>query len=292
MGIAVAMDTASLIVSIKQLGVVDDISPANCTWTVKLPFVVGVESKLEVQTRTSGDVKWAFAGVQVQAELSGSEDVVVVAVGQDSHDNDGKYTVTLTPPAIGVYSLQVTVDGKHIRNSPCDVHVVHNYSNLKYTDEKFSCVSYSSTKINCMVIYSGRIYLSLWHKSNKHYYCHIAVYSLDGKCEQTIGSYGNGTRDFDDPHGIAIYGDNMYVADRNNHRIQKLTISGTFVRSFGQDLLKYPKLLLPYPITKSWLLTVLQKSKCFFPMAMLQRALVVHLLQMVALRVFAFMTLW
>ena len=269
MGIAVAMDTASLIVSIKQSGIVDDISPANCTWTVKLPFVVGVESKLLVQTRTSGDVKWACAGVQVQAELSevsGSEDVVV-AVGQDSHDNDGKYTVSLTPPAIGVYSLQVTVDGKHIRNSPCDVHVVaHNYSSLKCTNEKFSCALYSSTKINCMVIYSGRIYLSLWHNSHKyHKYCHISVYSLDGKREQTIGSYGNGTHDFDDPHGIAIYGDNMYVADRNNHRIQKLTISGTFVQSFGQDLLKYPEAIATISNHKILVATGTSEIQVFFP---------------------------
>ena len=270
MGIAVAMDTASLIVSIKQSGIVDDISPANCTWTVKLPFVVGVESKLLVQTRTSGDVKWACAGVQVQAELSevsGSEDVVVVAVGQDSHDNDGKYTVSLTPPTIGVYSLQVTVDGKHIHNSPCDVHVVaHNYSSLKCTNEKFSCALYSSTKINCMVIYSGRIYLSLWHNSHKyHKYCHISVYSLDGKREQTIGSYGNGTHDFDDPHGIAIYGDNMYVADRNNHRIQKLTISGTFVQSFGQDLLKYPEAIATISNHKILVATGTSEIQVFFP---------------------------
>lgn len=240
--IAVTIVPAAIIASIKELGNVDDISAAKCTWKLKTPLIANVESRLEVEAKTSEDVRWACADLQVWVELESKGQDGEVVTGLVDSNGDGTYTVTLTPPTIGLYQLHVTVDGEDIDNSPCDVHVTHNYSSLKCTYQTFSSVSYSTTNVNCMVIYSERIYLSLWHKSNKHYYyCNISVYSLDGRLQQTIGSYGNGHDNFDDPHGIAIKGDTMYVADTDNDRIQKLTTSGEFLQSFGKGKLQKPK---------------------------------------------------
>src|SRR5438874_6181110 len=50
----------------------------------------------------------------------------------------------------------------------------------------------------------------------------------------SFGSAGSGNGQFLDPAGVAVDGTgNVYVADRNNHRIEAFTNSGTFIRTWG-----------------------------------------------------------
>lgn len=50
------------------------------------------------------------------------------------------------------------------------------------------------------------------------------------------GSSGSGNGEFYQPYGIAIDGaGNMYIADAGNHRVQKLTSTGTFVTKWGKN---------------------------------------------------------
>ena len=57
----------------------------------------------------------------------------------------------------------------------------------------------------------------------------IEVFNDSGSKVLNIGSEGSGDGQFDDPLGIALRGDVMYVADTLNYRIQKLTLSGNFI---------------------------------------------------------------
>jgi DNA-binding beta-propeller fold protein YncE len=48
------------------------------------------------------------------------------------------------------------------------------------------------------------------------------------------GSFGTGDGQFDSPRGVATDATgNVYVADYNNHRIQKFTSAGTYVTQWG-----------------------------------------------------------
>ena len=48
------------------------------------------------------------------------------------------------------------------------------------------------------------------------------------------GSSGSGNGQFGRPHGIAVASDgSVYVADRDNHRVQKFTSEGVFVKKWG-----------------------------------------------------------
>jgi DNA-binding beta-propeller fold protein YncE len=50
----------------------------------------------------------------------------------------------------------------------------------------------------------------------------------------TWGRLGSGNGQFRFPHGVAVDGqDTVYVADRDNHRIQQFTSSGSFLRKWG-----------------------------------------------------------
>ena len=62
----------------------------------------------------------------------------------------------------------------------------------------------------------------------------IHVYDSSGKKKTTIGSNGSGELQFDSPHGIAISGEVVYVAEYGGNRIHKLTTGGEFLGTFGQ----------------------------------------------------------
>lgn len=63
----------------------------------------------------------------------------------------------------------------------------------------------------------------------------IQVFTLDGTPQRIIGARGTGPGQFDAPGGVAVAADGaIYVADFNNHRIQKLARDGTFLRQWGK----------------------------------------------------------
>lgn len=58
--------------------------------------------------------------------------------------------------------------------------------------------------------------------------------TLPARAVDTIGSPGNGAGQFNQPRGIAFdKAGNMFVADTNNHRIQKLSPNGKALATFG-----------------------------------------------------------
>jgi len=56
---------------------------------------------------------------------------------------------------------------------------------------------------------------------------------IQGTLVRNIGSHGTGDGQFYNPEGIAVDGENLYVVDNSNHRIQVFTKEGAFVRRFG-----------------------------------------------------------
>ncbi|MFW5782254.1 MAG: 6-bladed beta-propeller [Candidatus Muiribacteriaceae bacterium] len=75
----------------------------------------------------------------------------------------------------------------------------------------------------------------------------IVKYSSDGKMLNTLGTgsdkdgdyrmdYGFGYGEFRNPYFMAIDpSDNLFVADRGNHRVQKFTNTGDFIKAFGRN---------------------------------------------------------
>ena len=71
----------------------------------------------------------------------------------------------------------------------------------------------------------------------------ILMFTLDGQLIRTIGSYGSGPGQFNDPRAVAFAPDgdgDMYVLDRYNSRIQVFNANGVYQREFGNRQLKYP----------------------------------------------------
>lgn len=84
----------------------------------------------------------------------------------------------------------------------------------------------------------GRTWLIATAKSTHR----LVVFDADtGVRLRDVGGEGAGPGQFDRPNGIAVHGDRAFVVERDNRRVQVLSLPDfTPVASFGQDVLKSP----------------------------------------------------
>ena len=62
----------------------------------------------------------------------------------------------------------------------------------------------------------------------------IQVFGLDGTPRRIIGTPGDGPGQFNAPGGVAVAANgDLFVADFYNHRVQRLTADGQFIRQWG-----------------------------------------------------------
>ena len=72
---------------------------------------------------------------------------------------------------------------------------------------------------------TDNIYVSSWHKLQK--------FTSSGELIKCIGRKGSKEGELEDPRGVTLYDNQVYVCDRNNHRIQVFDLDLNFVRSIG-----------------------------------------------------------
>ena len=74
---------------------------------------------------------------------------------------------------------------------------------------------------------------------------------FEGKFVRTWGSNGSGQGQFNYPYGITVSGQEVYVSDCHNHRVQVFSKDGTFLRLFGSQGSGQGQFNRPYGITVS-----------------------------------------
>ena len=72
---------------------------------------------------------------------------------------------------------------------------------------------------------TDNIYVSSEHKLQK--------FTSSGELIKCIGRWGSKEGEFNDPRGVAIHSNQVYVCDRDNHRIQVFDLDLNFIRSIG-----------------------------------------------------------
>jgi 3-phytase len=70
----------------------------------------------------------------------------------------------------------------------------------------------------------------------------LVVYDAEtGRELRTVGGEGSALGQFNRPNGIAVFGDHLFVVERDNHRVQVFSLPGfTPIGSFGDDVLRSP----------------------------------------------------
>ena len=74
------------------------------------------------------------------------------------------------------------------------------------------------------------------------------IHDSSGKKKTTIGSEGSGELQFNQPQGIAITGEVIYVAEYSGNRIHKLTTGGEFLGTFAESLSDIGQFDCPFDI--------------------------------------------
>lgn len=84
----------------------------------------------------------------------------------------------------------------------------------------------------------GRTWLIASAKSSHR----LVVFDADsGERVRTVGSEGDGAGQFNRPNGVAVHGDHLFVVERDNHRVQVLSLPGfEVVGTFGSAELRSP----------------------------------------------------
>ena len=192
-----------------------------------------------------------------------SPDVVVTMV------TPSRYEVTYTPVSRGRHKLHVQVNDKEINGSPFTVTVYPDPKQLghplrivtgldwpygiafnnreemivgEWGADRLSILDTRGQKIRTFgscgdsphqmiqpvgiaTDDSGNIYVSSQHKLQK--------FTSTGELIKCVGRKGGKEGEFDDPRGLTLRDNLVYVCDRNNHRIQVFDLDLNFVRSIG-----------------------------------------------------------
>jgi tripartite motif-containing protein 2/3/tripartite motif-containing protein 71 len=171
--------------------------------------------------------KWPSGREKVEGVLSvmGSDyDLPLRATVTDGID--GTYSICYTPEVCGEYELKITVEGQPIKRSPFHLHV---HQKRKYEECTKHCQSFSTSDgaSDVAVDELGNVYAVI---NEQHY---IQVFDKNGTVVRSIGTKGSIESDFNNPCGIAIQGDILYVTDRGNNCVHKVSTSGEFMLKFG-----------------------------------------------------------
>ena len=91
----------------------------------------------------------------------------------------------------------------------------------------------------------------------------INMYGLEGKLIKSVGSYGNGEVQFNNPFGLDVSDrtNNIYVCDYYNHRIQILTEELKYHSMLGINLLRHPRYV---KVTRDRVLVLDGSDPCMF----------------------------
>ena len=228
--VKVCLQKNVLIRELSNLGYVTDINlcPTKSTWKTNSLAILNSPFQLKVKSLDSSGQKYLLGDLQVAAKIQPQVSGYQAVEGQVEDHEDGTYTITLTPLTAGPHQLLITIDGQDINNSPYNLEVRHSKPNYNTMNGGYKVLNTSIMSPLCIAIHeNGDMFIG------SEINC---IYVLDQKGVQksVIGSMGNGPGQFDTPSGLAIKEDVLYVADCNNHRIQKLKISGESIDVIGK----------------------------------------------------------
>ena len=224
--ISVDINTDELATYIESLRVVynEKASPNNTTAEIPPHVVIGKELKINIVCRDNGGKELSKGGAIVSGRLVPVEEKGTPIEAKTTDCGDGTYLVLFTPQQIGQHKLSLTVSGQSIRNSPFNLTIIESRD---YTTMKDPVRVIKSIYKPSSIAFSDSGDMFVTSCTNNCLY----ITDSNGKQKTTIGSlYSNKIRS---PSGIVVTGDVMYVVEHRCNRIQKLTLKGDFLDSFG-----------------------------------------------------------
>ena len=223
---SVDVNTDTLVSMITEFGYIPDTSCSNSTAVIpRNRLAMGAEMKVKVISRDSRGQEVDRGGEMVSCRLTPINKNRKEC--QVTDNSDGTYLVSVIPQQLGQHKLSITIHGQDIQCSPFDLSVVpqRDYTKLKYPVQTITGISSPMC-----IAFSDKDDIFVTCQCD---HC-IHVCDSSGK-KSTIGSKGSGELQFQDPRGITIIGEIVYIAESGGHRIHTLTTGGEFLGTFGEQ---------------------------------------------------------
>ena len=183
-------------------------------------FQAGVESEFEVYPQILREEVYEVKVIVEPADKIRSL--------KTCENQDGDYTVKVTPKVPGTFNITIKVNGKEFAESPYIAQVKQRLIQVVGEVERKGETLENPDGI--AVNSKGKIAVV---DNNKH--C-ILITDKDGNCVRKVGCYGNNVGQLNRPTDVTyLNDDNILVADQLNHRIQQFNVqTGNPVKIFGK----------------------------------------------------------
>ena len=184
--------------------------------------VVGKERTIKVTARGASGQPFSYGKETVTAQLSHLESNELSMHCQTTDHGDGTYSLAFTAQSAGLYEFQVKISGHEIQGSP--FYFTAREPQPTPYDALTSKVGFGTYTNAWDVAFTENGTMAVAERG----YHTVSLFSVDGTRLHTFGkcgSGGSGNDYFNCPSGIAIIGNEMYVAENGNHRVQKINIS-------------------------------------------------------------------
>ena len=143
------------------------------------------------------------------------------------------YVVSFCPTVKGKYYLHIRVNNEHIEGSPYTTAVIRSLENFHLPK------AVQSLSMPYGIVTNSQEQIIAVERFDYHKHC-FTVLTPERKKIFSTGTRGIINGHFDFPRGVAVDADdNIYIADKDNYRIQKFTSEGKFVAAVGSRTKKF-----------------------------------------------------
>ena len=220
-------DTSELLNCISSFGlVVAGSSPEKAeTDFCMCRAAVKKERKVTITTYDLHGKRFPYGGERVEVKLT-TDNYQNNVEGQIVDNDDGTYVASFTPNYRGEHKLSITLDGQQIKGSPFVVHVSYSRDYMQLSPNSF--INNIPNPHGVAVDDNGEIYVASYTRGT------VEVFSNDGYQRVHLRVVPkNGTSYLKCPTAIAVKENVLYVAEEQNHQIQRFATSGEFMSKFG-----------------------------------------------------------
>ena len=220
------LDQIEFIRTMNSFDTVGSSHPAKAEVCLYIPCAIVKRKKKITVTCYDAHGRWPRGGEKVETVLSlmGSSDPPLRTTATDK--NDSTCAVSFIPKVCSEHKLKITIESQPIKGSPFHLYVRQEREYQKCT-KHCQTLRTSGSVSDVAVDDSGNVYAVVYEQ---HY---IQVFDKNGTVIRSIGTRGSTKSDFNNPCSIAIEGDMLYVTDRGNNCVRKVSTSGEFVLKLG-----------------------------------------------------------
>jgi tripartite motif-containing protein 71 len=189
------------------------------------------EAQFSIQLKTR-DGKNLQYGIQPKVEIRDAKQKFV-DYEMGFSELEASFKVNYTPINEGLLTINVTIDGQHLKNSPFSAHVLSPSQEPKFKfKSKFGSYGNNNGQFDCPFFITtdkkGDIYVSDY-KNHR-----IQIFTSNGVYKRSLGSEGSENGQFMCPMGLTFNSKgHLIVADQQNHRVQVFDENMQFIKSFG-----------------------------------------------------------